>query len=131
LKKWLERLPNILQHFYAIVLVVISFVVFRLESISEAGSFLAGMFGFGLERAVAGSGISLGMYQVQNYGFLIAVSVVIALGIPKLLWQKVTQTVWGVTLEKAVAPIAYLVLTLVVTAFLIQSSVHPFLYFRF
>ncbi|MBQ8039661.1 MAG: MBOAT family protein [Lachnospiraceae bacterium] len=131
LKKWLERLPNILQHLYAIVLVVISFVVFRLESISEAGSFLAGMFGFGLESAAALSGISLGMYQVQNYGFLIVASVIIALGIPKQLWQKITQTAWGAALEKVVAPIAYLVLTLVVTAFLIQSSVHPFLYFRF
>ncbi|MBR5127661.1 MAG: MBOAT family protein [Roseburia sp.] len=131
LKKWLERLPIVLQHFYAIVLVVISFVIFRIESIREAGSFLAGMFGFGLESAAGGSGMSLGMYQVQNYGFLIVVSVVIALGIPKALWKKVTETAWGATIEKIVAPIAYLVLTLVVTAFLIQSSVHPFLYFRF
>lgn len=131
LKKCLERLPNILQHLYAIVLVVISFVIFRLESIREAGSFLAGMFGLGLEEAAVGTGISLGMYQVQNYGFLIVVSVVIALGIPKRLWEKVTQTVWGKNVEKIMTPIVYLVLVMVVTAFLIQSSVHPFLYFRF
>ena len=131
LKKCLERLPNILQHLYAIVLVVISFVIFRLESIREAGSFLAGMFGFGLEEAAGGNGISLGMYQVQNYGFLIVVSIVIALGIPKQLWEKVTQTVWGKKMEKIMKPIVYLVLVMVVTAFLIQSSVHPFLYFRF
>jgi len=131
LKKWLEYLPSVLQHLYAIVLVVISFVIFRLESISEAGSFLFGMFGFGLEPMASENGISLGMYQVQNYGFLIVASVIIALGIPKRLWKKVTQTACGQAVEKIVAPIAYLVLTLVVTAFLIQSSVHPFLYFRF
>ena len=106
-------------------------MIFRLESIREAGSFLAGMFGLGLEEAAVGTGISLGMYQVQNYGFLIVVSVVIALGIPKRLWEKVTQTVWGKNVEKIMTPIVYLVLVMVVTAFLIQSSVHPFLYFRF
>ena len=131
LKKWLERLPDILQHFYAIVLVVISFVIFRLESIGEAGKFLAGMFGFGLENAPVGDGISLGMYQFRNYAFLIAVAIVIALGLPKWIWGKITEKEWGVTLEKVVAPIVYLMLVLVVTAFLIQSSVHPFLYFRF
>jgi len=131
LKKWLERLPNLLQHLYAIVLVVVSFVIFRLESLSEAGAFLAGMFGFGMETAVDGMGISLGMYQVKNYALLIAASVVIALGIPKMLWNKIIATSWGDRLEKVVAPIVYLLLVLVVTAFLIQSSVHPFLYFRF
>ena len=51
LKKWLEKLPALLQHLYAIVLVVISFVIFRLENFTEAGSYLAGMFGFGLTAA--------------------------------------------------------------------------------
>ena len=131
LKKWLERLPNILQHFYAIVLVVISFVIFRLESLKAVGTFLVGMFGFGLEKSADTAGLSLGMYQVRNYAFLIVAAVVIALGIPKWIWGKITEKEWGVTLEKVAAPVVYLVLVLVVTAFLIQSSVHPFLYFRF
>ena len=120
-----------MQHLYAIVLVVISFVIFRLESLKAAGTFLAGMFGFGLEKNVDAAGLSLGMYQFQNYAFLIVAAVVIALGIPKWIWRKITEKTWGVTLEKIVTPIVYPVLVLVVTAFLIQSSVHPFLYFRF
>lgn len=131
LKSLLERLPKVLQHLYAIILVVISFVIFRLESIKAAGTFLAGMFGFGLEKTTDTVGISLGMYQFRNYVFLIGVSVVIALGIPKWILGKITEKTWGVTLKNIVAPVVYLVLMLVVTAFLIQSSVHPFLYFRF
>ena len=131
LKKYLERLPKVFQHLYAIVLVVISFVIFRLESLHEVLRFLAGMFGLRLEEAVVGTGISLGMYQVKSYGFLIGLAVIIALGIPKKLWNQIIAKPWGAVLEKITAPIWYLTLVLVVTAFLIQSSVHPFLYFRF
>ena len=131
LKKWLERLPAILQHLYAIVLVVISFVIFRIESMSEIMSYLGGMFGIGLDAAVTTSGMTFGMYQVRNYAFLIVVAVIAALGIPKKLWKKFAETTCGAKVEKIVAPIVYVVLILVVTAFLIQSSVHPFLYFRF
>lgn len=135
LKRWLEKLPAVLQHLYAIVLVVISFVIFRIESLSKVGEYLAGMFGFGLETAGAGdimaAGISLAMYQVRSYGWLIIGAVVIALGIPKWIWKQILKQPWGDRLAKIVSPVWYVLLLLVVTAFLIQSSVHPFLYFRF
>lgn len=131
IKKWLERLPVILQHLYAILLVVISFVIFRIENLGEVGTYLAGMFGFGLEVAEAGAGITLGAYQIQNYGVLILMAVVIALGFPKWIWEQVMKQDWGKRIAKVACPVYYIVLVLVVTAFLIQSSVHPFLYFRF
>ena len=117
------------------MLVVISFVIFRIESLSKVGEYLAGMFGFGLETAGAGgimaAGISLAMYQVRSYGWLIIGAVVIALGIPKWIWKQILKQPWGDRLAKIVSPVWYVLLLLVVTAFLIQSSVHPFLYFRF
>ena len=146
LKRWLNKLPTVLQHLYAIVLVVISFVIFRIESITEAFAYLAGMFGIGLSPAMADAtagniaatagtastaGISLASYQVLNYGCLIVAAVVIALGIPKWIWQQVLAQPWGRKLAQIVQPVWYVMLLLVVTAFLIQSSVHPFLYFRF
>lgn len=131
LKKWLERLPKLLQHLYAIVLVVISFVIFRLESMSEIGSFLAGMFGFGLAETTSAVGISIGMYQVRNYACLLILAVLLALRIPQLIWEKIKVNVWCEQVVRLVTPVWYLILVLVVTAFLIQSSVHPFLYFRF
>ncbi len=133
LKRWLEKLPAVLQHLYATSLVVISFVIFRIESLSEAGAILGGMFGIGLEPAgaIAETGISLAMYQVYNYGWLIIGAVVIALGIPKRIWKQLLKQTWGSRLARLVCPIWYVLLILVVTAFLIQSSVHPFLYFRF
>ena len=135
LKRWLEKLPAVLQHLYAIVLVVISFVIFRIESFPKVGEYLAGMFGFGLGTAGAGgtmaAGISLAMYQVWSYGWLIIGAVVIALGIPKWIWEQILKQPWGDRLAKIVSPVWYVLLLLVVTAFLIQSSVHPFLYFRF
>ncbi len=130
LKAWLEKLPGILQHLYAIVLVVISFVIFRLESLREVGSFLAGMFGFGLEKATSGA-MAEGLYQVQNYGFILALAVVIALRIPQQLWEKLAKQEGCQKIMGFVRPVLYLAMLLIVTAFLIQSSAHPFLYFRF
>ena len=75
--------------------------------------------------------MSIGSYQIRNYGFLIVVAFVIATGIPKQLWDRIKEQKWGAVFEKAVTPVVYLILLLVVTGFLIQSSVHPFLYFRF
>lgn len=132
LKHWLEKLPAVLQHLYAIVLVVISFVIFRIESMAEALAYLGGMFGIGLGEYVAlENGISLAMYQVKSYGWLIIGAVIIALGIPKWIWQQLQKQSVGRKMAQVVRPIWYIFLMLVVTAFLIQSSVHPFLYFRF
>lgn len=132
LKHWLEKLPAVLQHLYAIVLVVISFVIFRIESMAEALAYLGGMFGIGLGEYVAlENEISLAMYQVKSYGWLIIGAVIIALGIPKWIWQQLQKQSVGRKMAQVVRPIWYIFLMLVVTAFLIQSSVHPFLYFRF
>jgi len=111
--------------------VVISFVIFRIESMSEVFAYLGGMFGIGLKEATVSAGISLGMYQVRNYAVLMIAALVIALGIPKRFWEKVVKTAWGMKAARIVTPVVYVILLLVVTAFLIQSSVHPFLYFRF
>ena len=131
LKKWLTKLPKVLQHLYAIVLVVISFVIFRLESMTEIGHFLSGMFGLYLAEPTVNTGVSIGMYQVGNYMVILVVAVILALRIPKLIWEKVKVNSWCERMMEMVTPVWYLLLVLVVTAFLIQSSVHPFLYFRF
>ncbi len=131
LKKWLEKLPQVLQHLYTIILVVISFVIFRIEDLKKAGDYLAGMFGFGLEASFTGSGISPAVYQVQNYGFLLLAALFIAIGIPKKIWTKIKERKQMNLMIKWGEPFYYMVLLLIVTSFLIQSSVHPFLYFRF
>lgn len=131
LKKWLEKLPKVLQHLYAIILVVISFVIFRLESMSDIGKFISGMFGLYLAEPMADTGISLGMYQLQNYAVIIVAALLLALRIPKMIWEKIRVNTWCERIVTLVTPVWYMILVLVVTAFLIQSSVHPFLYFRF
>ena len=131
LKKWLAKFPKILQHLYTIILVVISFVIFRMEDLSEVGTYLAGMFGIGLEVSFTGSGIHPAVYQVQNYSVLLLAAFLIALGIPMQIWNRIRRKNQIKSLSKWGQPVYYLMLLLIVTAFLIQSSVHPFLYFRF
>ena len=131
LKKWLAKIPAFFQHAYAVVLVVISFVIFRIEDFGELGHYLAGMFGFGLERQVDSAVMSLGFYQIRNYGVIILIACFLSTGIQKTLLLKLSQKSWGETCLMILRPVCYAMILVVVTAFLIQSSVHPFLYFRF
>jgi len=47
LKKWLNKLPKIIQHSYTLVIVMIGWVFFRAETFDKAFYFIKTMFGFG------------------------------------------------------------------------------------
>ena len=46
LGEWLARRPRLLQHLYALGVVVIGWVLFREASLPAAGTYLAELFGF-------------------------------------------------------------------------------------
>lgn len=47
LKKWLNRLPQVIQHSYTLLIVMIGWVFFRAETFDKAFYFIKTMFGFG------------------------------------------------------------------------------------
>jgi len=126
LEKWvpgLQKLPGVLRHGYVLLIVMLGFVLFNAESISQAGSDIAALFGFGGLPAVTAET----MYYLRSYGPLFIMGFVGATPAVKLAAQKISGTRVGPVLEM----LALAGLLLVCTGYLVDGSFSPFLYFRF
>ena len=126
-KRWLQplldRLPRFIRHFYVMLLVLCSFVLFNAESLPRAAQQLGALFGFG--------GLPLytteALYYLRSYGLLLLLSVIGCLPLVKNLAVKQSDTAAARVLE----PVVLILLLLLCTAYLVDGSFNPFLYFRF
>ena len=125
LEKWvpgIQTLPGWMRHIYVLLAVTVSFVIFNAGSMIQAGSDLAAMFG------IAGLPISsqAAVYYLRSYGPVLVLSILGATPLPKLLLRRLPGRITA-----ALQPVALGLLLLVCTAYLVDGSFNPFLYFRF
>ena len=126
IEKWvpaLQKLPSVLRHFYVMLAVVLGFVLFNAESLQQCGSDIACLFGFGGLPAVTGETL----YYLRSYGVLFVVGIIGCTPLVKNLALKLEKTKVGAVLE----PVMCILLLLLCTAYLVDGSFSPFLYFRF
>ena len=122
-KIWLlQRLEShrILGHIYAILAVIVGFVIFDATSLSMALDYIKSMFGFGLVPMFSAEAI----YYLKSYGVIYLVAILGATPLAKNVATRIKKAEY-------VEPILLLGLLIVVTAFLVDGSFNPFLYFRF
>ncbi len=117
----LNRLNNskVISRVYVLVLVIISFVIFNASSMSEAVQYIGGMFGAGGYPVLSSEAV----FCLKNYGVIMLLAIIGATPLPKMLALKFKAAV--------LEPIALLLLLVIVTAYLVDGSFNPFLYFRF
>ena len=127
LQNILNKLPALIQHIYAKFFIIISFVIFNNENIKDLWSSLYNMFNF-RELDLYND---FSTYYLKSYTVLLIVSVIGATPILKNIIQKVNKNVTGQKVISIINPILNIVLLVVVTAYLIDGSFNPFLYFRF
>jgi len=119
----IQKLPSALKHIYVMLLIILSFVLFNAESLSQAGQDFAGLFGFaGLPVVTAET-----LYYLRSYGFLFVLGIVGATPIVKNTAIRLGNTKAGGILEVLLLT----VILLVCTGYLVDGSFSPFLYFRF
>ncbi len=129
LKKFMERLPAVFGWIYSMIIVLFSWVFFSLEQLSGILSFFKAMFGLNGAGLIDGAGI----YQWKNALLLLLIAAIAATPFPKLLAERITKnrreyiSVTGSILEKAVL----VFLLFLSTAYIVEASYNPFLYFRF
>ena len=119
LLKQLEK-SKIVSHIYVLLLVVISFVIFNATSLAQIGQDIGGMFGAGNIPLVSAETI----YYLKSYGFVFVLGLIGSTPLPRKLVGKMKVTPY-------LEPVALLILLVVVTAYLVDGSFNPFLYFRF
>ena len=119
----LQKLPSFLCHGYVLLATVLGFVLFNAESVSQAGSDIAALFGFGGLPVVTAETL----YYLRSYALLFVLGFVGATPVVKLAARKISATKAGPVLEL----LTLVVLLLVCTGYLVDGSFSPFLYFRF
>lgn len=133
-KLWLLPLLSrhkLFSHVYVLFFVAISFVLFHAETLSQAYSHIGGLFGMGKIPWVSPEAI----YYLKSFGLLLLLSVIGATPVCKYLWTTLEKRLFNnkiLAIVLAIAePVVLLLLLLVMTAFLVDGSFNPFLYFRF
>lgn len=120
LKKFLDKLPAFISHIYLLVAVFISFIIFDSESFSAAGQRIAALFGGG----TSGFAGAQTLYYLRSYAVIFIVGIIGALPVTKL-YRKIVKK------DNAFETVLVAALLIVVTAYLVDGSFNPFLYFRF
>lgn len=124
--KGLKKL-KVLNHIYVLFFVSLSFVLFDSLSISEAAQSMGAMLGAGKLPLVS----TETLYYLKSYGVLLIAGIVGATPLCTALVKKVHNTNRGAVIVNIAEPVVLLTLLTVCTAYLIDGSFNPFLYFRF
>jgi alginate O-acetyltransferase complex protein AlgI len=124
LGRLLQRLPRVLRHAYALLIVLIGWVLFELDSVPEILGYLGDMFAL--------NGIDLynveSLYLLRSNLVLLLIATAGAVPLARKVYERVSELV----LVRAVVMPAFYVLVLVASiAYVVDSSFNPFLYFRF
>ena len=128
-KTWLlEKLKKskIISHFYVLFLVVISFVIFNAGNMTEAFADIKGMFGFAGINIVSTEAI----YYLRSYAVVFILAVIGATPLPTKIVAKIRNSSSAKILN-IIEPIFLIALMVMITAYLVDGSFNPFLYFRF
>ena len=126
IEKWvpaLQKLPDILRRGYVLLIVVLGFVLFNAVDLSQALSDISGMFGFnGVPLVTAET-----LYYLRSYGILFVLAFVGSTPLVRDTANRLSKYRVVTVLE----PILMIAALLVCSAYLVDGSFNPFLYFRF
>jgi alginate O-acetyltransferase complex protein AlgI len=122
LLRWLEKIPNFIGHIYALFVAVCGWVLFQLGNMEHVFTYYKAMFGFGSGGLISGTDI----YYLSGYLLLIIIGAVASTPLGAKLYQKMPHKVKGV-----LSPILVALVLVISTAYLVDATYNPFLYFRF
>ena len=122
---WMEDKPEFLKHIYTLVIVIIGWVFFEFENINLGFSFIKTMFGFGTAGFIDGNAI----YYLYTNGLLFIMLILASTPRLKNAFSRIQLKLKNS--ENIVIPIGYIILMFLCTAYLVNETYNPFLYFRF
>jgi len=129
-KYWLLntlKKSKVLSHVYVLFLVAISFVIFNATDMSMALSTLSSMF--------AGNNLPLWSietaYYLTSYSTILIIAIIGSTPLVKLVFDKLNNHSAASKVLDLLEPVFLVLVMLVVTAYLVDGSFNPFLYFRF
>ena len=126
LKRVLDKTPAVINHIYVVFTVVISFVIFKNESLVDIVLNLKGMFGV-LDIPFTSPE---SLYYLKSNAILLIAAAVGATPVAKNLYIRLKETRFS-RFSATAAPVVFAALLVISTGYIVDSSFNPFLYFRF
>lgn len=125
LKDILEKMPGFIQHIYTMVLVMIGWTFFGIESIQKSLEYIKVMFFLNGNKIIDSTFI----YYLHTNLILLIILILCSTPIVNKVFKKIIQNgkMEGVTLAVTVQ----FVLLFLSIAYLVNETYNPFLYFRF
>ncbi len=115
------------NHLYVMLLVIISFVIFDATSIKDAAAQITAMFGFGNIPLMSPETI----YNIKSFIVVLMIAAIGATPLPKKLYNAAYGKKHSAAAVSIAEPVVLSALLILCTAYLIDGSFNPFLYFRF
>lgn len=126
LLKYLEK-SRILSHCYVLLSIIVSFVIFYGTKMSDLRNCLGGMIGLNRLPLISKEFL----YYLRSYGVVLLIGMIGTTPLIKILTDRLAQNSLGKRAVTILEPILLIGLMLLNTAYLVDSSFNPFLYFRF
>jgi alginate O-acetyltransferase complex protein AlgI len=122
LLKRLERAPAILSHLYTLLIVIVGWAIFQLDSLEKCAIYLTAMFGMG----GAGFAVSSDLYYLLSYAVTFVIAIAAATPLGARLYNKAPEA-----LRACASPALIVVALILATAYIVDGTYNPFLYFQF
>lgn len=123
LLKVLNKIGKILNHMYAIILILIGWVIFAFEDLSKIGTYLYSMFNI---RNFINQET---LYYIKNYELITIIGIIASTLIGKKIIDKLNND--NKKIYKVIEICMYILILVLCTSSLVSDSFNPFLYFRF
>lgn len=131
LGKFLEKLPAVVRHVYALFIIVVGWVFFYLDDVSRLGQMLKLMFGFSGQAGVLPTDTVL----LKNHLVFFLVAIIACIPVSKLVKALLIRFSRKGPVQESLAGAAGILYDVALlffsTAALVGASYNPFLYFRF
>ena len=127
LNKFMEKLPSFIRRIYVLFIVMILFVIFNSNNMSEALINIKGLFGMNGEVFIN----DYTLHYLKSYLPILIIALFGATPFIKTLIDKLRKNKYVNNIINFLEPILIVMILFVVTSYLIDNSYNPFLYFRF
>lgn len=126
----LKKLWTPLQHLYTMFLVVMGWVLFRVENLHRAGTIIKAMFGLNGNKFINSQAI----FYLHEYKLEFLLAIIISMPVAKWCKNRIDRIEMATArkmIQSLILPVTCLLLFLFVIVNLANSTFNPFIYFRF
>lgn len=124
LKDVLAKTPGTVKHIYTMILVMIGWVFFFSPTLGSAFQYVGAMFGIGATGIIDRTAV----YYLSNYFILFLLMILCSV---PYTYKRFRRLAVRGNVSRVVMLAVYVVLFILSTAYLVNATYNPFLYFRF